>query len=116
MKRRKERAEDVVIGKTSAITDASDYKFDVSSTEEQWMRQASKVEREVFKQTERGMECLRMFQLQVNIVEFWFISPHEMVSRETLTLLFLYLSVKKPQKLLTECLSSALPRIFGRLE
>ena len=62
-KRRQERASDVVIGKTSAISDAYDYKFDVSSTEEQWLQQASKVEQEVFKQTDRGMECLSMLQL-----------------------------------------------------
>jgi hypothetical protein len=64
-KRRRERAGDVVIGKTSAIKDAKDYSFEISATEEEWMRQASKVEQEVWRQTERGMKYLGMLQLYV---------------------------------------------------
>jgi tetratricopeptide (TPR) repeat protein len=63
-KSRLERAGDVVIGKTSALAGASDYVLDPKATAEEWMRQASKVEQEVYRQTEEGMEMLKMLRLE----------------------------------------------------
>jgi tetratricopeptide (TPR) repeat protein len=63
-KRRRERAEDVVVGKTSAISGASDYALDVDATREQWMRQATPAEQEIFQKTELGMEMLKMLRLE----------------------------------------------------
>jgi tetratricopeptide (TPR) repeat protein len=62
--RRRERAKDVVIGKTSAKDGASDFSLDVRSTEEQWMQQASPVEQEIYKKTEKGMEMLKMLRIE----------------------------------------------------
>ena len=59
-KRRQQRKEDVVVGKTSAIRDATDYTLDPTATENEWLRQASQTERQVFQWTERGMASLRM--------------------------------------------------------
>lgn len=59
-KRRLERKTDVVIGKTSAKPEARDYPLNIKSTEEEWMRQASKVEQLVFIETEKGMKSLKM--------------------------------------------------------
>jgi tetratricopeptide (TPR) repeat protein len=62
-KRRRERVDDVIPGKTSAITGASDYKIDIDGTREQWMRQATPTEQEIFRKTELGMEMIRMLRL-----------------------------------------------------
>ncbi|KAL7558095.1 hypothetical protein ACA910_020045 [Epithemia clementina (nom. ined.)] len=62
--RRNERAHDVVIGKTSAKRDERDYALDVSATEQEWMRQASKLEQEIYQQTEQGMHHLKMLDLK----------------------------------------------------
>jgi tetratricopeptide (TPR) repeat protein len=62
--RRKERSSDVVIGKTSAKTNARDYPIDPKSTQELYLRQASNIEQEIYKQTERGMEFLKTLQLE----------------------------------------------------
>lgn len=62
-KRRRERIEDVIPGKTSAIKGASDYSIDIDSTREQFLRQASRVEQEIYQKTELGMEMIRMFRL-----------------------------------------------------
>jgi len=62
--RRRERSGDVVIGKTSARPGETDFDLDIAATEEEWMRQASTVEREVFRETERGMELLKMLRLE----------------------------------------------------
>jgi tetratricopeptide (TPR) repeat protein len=62
-KRRRERIEDVVPGKTSAIKGATDYSIDIDSTRDQFLRQASRVEREIYQQTELGMEMIRMLRL-----------------------------------------------------
>jgi hypothetical protein len=78
-KRRRERAGDVVIGKTSAIKDARDYAFEISATQEEWMRQASKVEREVWLQTERGMQHLSMLQLYVPCKHIQIDSRHRLL-------------------------------------
>lgn len=69
-KRRRQRAGDVVIGKTSAIPDAKDYVIDPKSTEQEWMRQASNIEQAVFRYTEKGMESLKMLQLDDAIDSF----------------------------------------------
>jgi len=61
--RRKDRQQEVVPGKTSAIPGAKDYQLNPSATTEEWMKHASKVEQEVFRWTETGMAALKMFQL-----------------------------------------------------
>lgn len=53
-----------MIGKTSALPDASDFDLNVQATEQEWMRQASDVEQEVYRFTELGMNALKMFNLQ----------------------------------------------------
>ena len=63
-KRRRERIEDVIPGKTSAINGATDYSIDVDSTREQFLRQASREEQEIYQKTELGMEMIRMFRLE----------------------------------------------------
>ena len=62
-KRRRERIEDVVPGKTSAIDGATDYSIDVDSTKKQFLRQASRIEQEIYQKTELGMEMMRTFRL-----------------------------------------------------
>jgi hypothetical protein len=62
-RRRLERAEDVVIGKTSALPGASDYELNVKATEEEWFRQASDIEQKVYRLTEAGIKALKMFDL-----------------------------------------------------
>jgi tetratricopeptide (TPR) repeat protein len=69
-KRRLERKTDVVIGKTSALPDAQDYSLDPTATEQEWMRQASSVEQEIFRHTEKGMTLLKMLQLEEAVQEF----------------------------------------------
>lgn len=63
-RRRQERASDVVIGKTSAMRDATDFALDVCSTEQEWMRQASHEEQEIFRHTESGMAALKMLKIE----------------------------------------------------
>lgn len=58
--RRLKRKEDVIIGKTSAVRDATDFALNTKATEEEWMRQASRVDQQVFKLTDQGMESLKM--------------------------------------------------------
>jgi tetratricopeptide (TPR) repeat protein len=69
-KRRQERAEDVVIGKTSALPDASDYVLNPSATEAEYLRQASNVEQIVYKETEKGLEALKMLRIADAIQSF----------------------------------------------
>lgn len=57
-KRRQERKDDVAIGKTSAKKGEKDYPLDPKATEEQWLRQASNVEQQIYRLTEEGMEYL----------------------------------------------------------
>lgn len=59
-KRRKERQGEVIIGKTSARPGEKDFPLDPKATEMDYLRQASAVEQEVFRQTEHGMEMLKM--------------------------------------------------------
>jgi len=68
--RRRERKTEVVVGKTSAVQGAKDYTLDVTSTEEEWMRQASTTEREVFRQTERGLQMLKMLRVDEALEAF----------------------------------------------
>lgn len=63
-KRRMARVEDVVVGKTSALLGASDYILNPSATQEQWNRQASRIEQEIARYTDLGMEMIRMLQLK----------------------------------------------------
>ena len=63
-KRRLVRADDVVLGKTSAIQGAKDYTIDPDATEREWLRQASNVEQAIFRETGRGMELLKMLRLE----------------------------------------------------
>lgn len=56
--RRRRRKDDVVIGKTSAKKGETDFALDPKATEEEYLRQASIVEQEVFRLTETGMEFL----------------------------------------------------------
>jgi len=60
---RKARKDDVVIGKTSAKLGQRDYELDVSATEQEYLRQASDVDRAVFQLTERGMAALKMLKV-----------------------------------------------------
>jgi tetratricopeptide (TPR) repeat protein len=69
-RRRRERVDEVVPGKTSAVTGASDFAIDVDSTREQWMRQATRIEQEIFQKTELGMEMLRMLRLNEASIAF----------------------------------------------
>ena len=62
-KRRRERSSEVVIGKTSALPDATDYAMDVQKTQSEYLQQASRVEQIVFQQTEQGMNALRMLDI-----------------------------------------------------
>jgi len=55
-RRRRERKEDVVIGKTSAKKGAKDFALDPKGTEQEYLRQASIIEREVHLLTTAGME------------------------------------------------------------
>lgn len=69
-KRRKDRTGDVIIGKTSAKVGETDYALDVAATEQEWLRQATNVEREIFLQTEKGLKLLKMFQLEESLESF----------------------------------------------
>jgi hypothetical protein len=58
--RKRERTDDVVIGRTSAKRGEKDYQLDPKATEEEWVRQFSTVERKIYMYTEKGMEHLKM--------------------------------------------------------
>lgn len=62
--RRRKRKDDVVIGKTSAIKGEKDFVIDPKTTEQEYFRQLSSIEREVFQLTEAGMEFLNLLQLE----------------------------------------------------
>ena len=62
-RRRQQRAGDVVIGKTSALPDASDFALRPSATEQEYLSQANKVEQIIYKQTERGLEALKTLKI-----------------------------------------------------
>lgn len=68
--RRQIRKTDVVIGKTSAVAGAKDYPLDPKSTEEAWMQQASNLEQKVYRQTEIGMDMLKMLRLDEAVAAF----------------------------------------------
>lgn len=63
--RRRKRADDVKIGKTSAQPGAKNYGLDVSTTEAEWLRQASDVEQLVFTTTQEGLEHLYSLDLEM---------------------------------------------------
>jgi hypothetical protein len=56
--RRRTRKDDVIIGKTSAKKGEKDFSLNPKATEEQWLRQASKIEQKIFRLTATGMEAL----------------------------------------------------------
>lgn len=57
-KRRKQRKDEVVIGKTSAKKGETDYPLDPDATEKEFLRQASHVEQEVYLMTLEGKKML----------------------------------------------------------
>jgi tetratricopeptide (TPR) repeat protein len=61
--RKLEREGDVVPGKTSALPGAQDFALNPSATEEEYLRQASNLEQIVYKETERGLEALKMLRI-----------------------------------------------------
>ena len=63
--RRRRRKDDVVIGKTSAKQGEKDFALDPQSTEEEYLRQASTVEQEVFRLTGAGMEFLNSVSVPI---------------------------------------------------
>jgi hypothetical protein len=56
--RRRQRKDDVVIGKTSAKKGEKDFALDPKGTEQEYLRQASRIDREVYFLTEEGMQSL----------------------------------------------------------
>jgi tetratricopeptide (TPR) repeat protein len=69
-KSRLDRRQDVVIGQTSAKAGAKDLTIDARHTEQAWLSQASKVEQQVYQWSEKGLERLKMFQVEEAIEEF----------------------------------------------
>ncbi|GKY92874.1 hypothetical protein MPSEU_000256600 [Mayamaea pseudoterrestris] len=68
--RRLERREDVIVGQTSAKPGAKDFEINSRVTEQAWLSQASQIERQVYEYTERGMNSLKMLQIE-NAVEYF---------------------------------------------
>jgi hypothetical protein len=62
--RRQQRKDDVVINKTSAKRGAKDYALDPKATEEEYLRQATRVEQTIYRLTEEGMEAIKSLKLQ----------------------------------------------------
>lgn len=62
--RRKERTFDAVPGKTSAIPGAKDFEINVQRTQLDWNDQASGSERQVREYTAKGLQALKMLQLE----------------------------------------------------
>lgn len=56
--RRRQRKDDVVIGKTSAKKGEKDFALDPKGTEQEYLRQASRIDREIYFLTEEGMQSL----------------------------------------------------------
>jgi hypothetical protein len=61
--RRLKRKDDVIIGKTSAKQGEKDFYIDPKATEQEWLRQASKVDQEIFRLTEVGMRFLNSVRM-----------------------------------------------------
>mmetsp|Transcript_31918 Transcript_31918/g.37204 ORF Transcript_31918/g.37204 Transcript_31918/m.37204 type:complete len:415 (-) Transcript_31918:95-1339(-) len=62
--RRIERTGENIPGKTSAIPGAKDFELNVERTENEWLQQASGIDRQVREYTSRGMDMLRMLRLE----------------------------------------------------
>jgi hypothetical protein len=62
--RRNERKNEVIIGKTSAKRGVSDYAIDPEATRQQYLAQVPNKEREIMLETEKGLESMRMLQLE----------------------------------------------------
>jgi len=69
-KRRMDRRNEVMIGKTSALDGEKDFSIDSTATEEEYLRQASRIEREIFSQTELGLTELKNFRLEESLKAF----------------------------------------------
>lgn len=69
-RRKNERKDDVVIGKTSAKRGETDYALDPKSTEQEYLKQLSNVEKEIFYRTEQGLELLKSLKLEEAEKEF----------------------------------------------
>jgi tetratricopeptide (TPR) repeat protein len=67
---RERRKSDVVLGKTSAIRGAQDYPLDSKATEELWMKYASNLEQQIYRQTEIAMDQLRLLQVEESVLSF----------------------------------------------
>lgn len=63
-KRRLERKKDVMIGKTSAIPGENDYELYTKKTEVDYLAASDDVTRQIYIETERGMDCFRLLQLE----------------------------------------------------
>ena len=61
--RRRQRKDDVIIGKTSALRDATDYALTPKATEEAWLNQASRIDQQVYRFTEDGFHALKMVRV-----------------------------------------------------
>jgi len=78
-KRREERKNEVVPGKTSAIPGEKDFEINPSETEREWLKYASSNEKEIFLQTEKGLDCLRRMDFESATTAFdrvFELNPH----------------------------------------
>jgi tetratricopeptide (TPR) repeat protein len=62
--RRALRKTDVVIGKTSALQNATDYTLNPDATQHEFLQKASKQDRLAYEYTSKGMACLKRFRVQ----------------------------------------------------
>jgi hypothetical protein len=62
--RRKERLKENIPGQTSAIPGEKDFEIDPQRTQVEWQAQASFSEREVMELTSKGLDALKMLQLE----------------------------------------------------
>jgi len=71
-KRKSERMNDVIIGKTSAKLNEKDLPLNIKKTEEEYLQSNSDsdIEREVYIWTDRGMEYFRMLKLEEASISF----------------------------------------------
>jgi tetratricopeptide (TPR) repeat protein len=69
-KRRKNRKSDVIIGKTSAKAGAKDFALNPQSTELEWVKHASAMEQQISRNTELGLDMLKMLRLEESVEAF----------------------------------------------
>lgn len=68
--RRRARKDDVIPGKTSAMPGAKDFALDPKATEMEYLKQASKVEQEIYLYTEKGLKLLKMVRALLQLFPF----------------------------------------------